>query len=154
MPRDLENLKRWRNANRDKQHNADKRYRERHPDKVHDKEVRRWKNNRTIESARNKAYRKTNAAKLRIKRRQRIVLALYNLTPQQHNDLLKNQNYRCAFLHCGEAVDTSSPIDHCHVSGKVRGILCQKHNIGLGYFDKRSPECLLDAYQYLKSKQG
>jgi hypothetical protein len=91
-------------------------------------------------------------------------LRFYNLTPEQHDQLLKDQEYRCAFPHCGAAVDVNSAIDHNHgccpktgpqstSCGKcVRGILCDTHNVGLGYFDKLSPECLLDAYRYLVRK--
>lgn len=40
-------------------------------------------------------------------------------------------------------------IDHCHDTGKVRGLLCMSCNIGLGAF-KDVPELLFVAYLYLK----
>lgn len=39
-------------------------------------------------------------------------------------------------------------IDHDHKTGKVRGILCRQHNIGLGFFTD-SKELLESAIQYL-----
>lgn len=39
-------------------------------------------------------------------------------------------------------------IDHCHVTGKVRGILCHKCNTGLGYFNE-DVELLKSAISYL-----
>lgn len=40
------------------------------------------------------------------------------------------QTHCCAF--CGRAEsDVRFPIDHCHKTGKVRGLLCPKHNVML-----------------------
>lgn len=39
-------------------------------------------------------------------------------------------------------------LDHCHSSGKVRGLLCQPCNLGLGSF-RDKPEVLLAAAAYL-----
>lgn len=43
-------------------------------------------------------------------------------------------------------------IDHCHTTGKVRGLLCCACNSGLGYF-KDSTDLLLSAIMYLKCHQ-
>ena len=40
-------------------------------------------------------------------------------------------------------------LDHCHSTNKLRGILCTKCNIGLGYFDD-DIERLRAAIQYLE----
>lgn len=39
-------------------------------------------------------------------------------------------------------------VDHCHTTGKVRGILCGNCNTGLGHF-KDSPMLLQRAIEYL-----
>lgn len=41
-------------------------------------------------------------------------------------------------------------VDHCHSSGKIRGMLCSNCNTGLGSF-MDSPELLLKAVEYLKN---
>ena len=40
-------------------------------------------------------------------------------------------------------------LDHCHGSGKLRGILCHNCNVGLGHF-KDNVELLAKAIEYLK----
>lgn len=40
-------------------------------------------------------------------------------------------------------------VDHCHTTGKIRGLLCSWCNKGLGHF-KDNQEALLAAIQYLK----
>ena len=39
-------------------------------------------------------------------------------------------------------------VDHCHVTGKIRGILCYNCNMGLGYF-KEDIEIMKLALEYL-----
>jgi hypothetical protein len=59
---------------------------------------------------------------------------------------------------CGTYLNESSPIkrerghiDHCHSTGKVRGVLCDLCNKGLGQF-KDSIDNLENAIKYLKEK--
>lgn len=61
-------------------------------------------------------------------------------------DILKNeQNGKCKL--CG--LNMKKPnVDHCHKTGKVRGIICMKCNAGLGLFND-DVELLKKAIQYL-----
>lgn len=43
-------------------------------------------------------------------------------------------------------------IDHCHVSGKVRGVLCDTCNLGIGCFQD-NVESLQNAIEYLKGRE-
>lgn len=55
------------------------------------------------------------------------------------------QNGRC--LICGEG-SRRLEIDHCHTTGRVRGLLCIYCNTGLGRF-KDNPALLARAIAYL-----
>jgi len=87
----------------------------------------------------------------------RALMSMYGLTIQDYENMLKAQNRCCAI--CG----TDNPlgegnhskrsyfsfcVDHCHTTGKVRGLLCNPCNRGLGFF-KDSVEFLLKAGEYL-----
>jgi hypothetical protein len=64
----------------------------------------------------------------------------YGITYEKYLLLLKQQNNCCAI--CGkdstELYEWGIPkllIDHNHITGKVRGLLCKKCNTGLGAFN-------------------
>lgn len=70
----------------------------------------------------------------------------YGLSVQQYQDMLSAQNGLCWICQC----DMAKPfIDHCHATGRVRGLLCHLCNIGLGVFKDR-PESLERAMAYLR----
>jgi hypothetical protein len=72
----------------------------------------------------------------------------YGIDAKSVKQLLVLQNYRCMI--CTDYVDESSPVDHCHETGKVRGILCPLCNSGLGFF--RDSELFLEnAIVYLRN---
>jgi hypothetical protein len=68
----------------------------------------------------------------------------YGLTPEEWGELVAAHGDACAI--CGKQMRLS--IDHCHRSGKVRGLLCNDCNLGLGRF-RDDPELLQAAIAYL-----
>ena len=80
-------------------------------------------------------------------------LRKFNLTLPEFQAMLESQGGKC--LICGYS-DTSNPkhfpfVDHCHTTGKVRGLLCSNCNHGLGHF-KDSVDRLQAAIQYLSDR--
>src|SRR6267142_1795993 len=57
------------------------------------------------------------------------------------------QENSCAI--CGVSFSRTPHVDHCHVTGKIRGLLCSKCNRGLGFFQD-SVQTLESAVRYLK----
>jgi len=78
----------------------------------------------------------------------------YKISPEEYNKLLKDQNNVCAI--CGGINSSGSHarsprrlcIDHHHASNKIRGLLCNQCNRGIGLL-KDSQGLLLNAFQYL-----
>ena len=78
----------------------------------------------------------------------------YGLTEQQVEKMLELQENKCAI--CKDELNRThhAQIDHCHASGKVRGMLCINCNWLLGK-SRDNPELLREAAQYLeKTKEA
>jgi hypothetical protein len=86
------------------------------------------------------AYMRHNKTR-QLRRDYGIELADYLLMHEQ-------QDGKCAI--CGGPPENgkSLAVDHCHVTGRVRGLLCLKCNSGIGMF-KDSLETVLAAVDYL-----
>lgn len=70
----------------------------------------------------------------------------------EYNKMLKKQNNSCAICKSTTTQDRRTnnfPVDHCHKTGKVRGLLCNHCNRALGMF-KDNIESLKSAISYLE----
>mgnify|MGYP001767355964 CR=1 FL=1 len=74
---------------------------------------------------RKRTYSKENKRKWQLKTR-------YDLTPEQVEEMRKMQGGKCAL--CPTELKKFH-VDHCHNTGKVRGLLCHRCNIRLGGWD-------------------
>ena len=61
--------------------------------------------------------------------------------------MLAQQNGLCAI--CKRKPKKKLGVDHCHVTGVVRGLLCNKCNSGLGFYED-NPAFLRTATAYLE----
>jgi 5-methylcytosine-specific restriction endonuclease McrA len=76
----------------------------------------------------------------------------YGITLDTYNQMLDAQGGRCAI--CGNTKDSRNlAVDHNHDTGKVRKLLCQACNKGLGHFGD-SPEILREAVAYLEGQSS
>ena len=58
-----------------------------------------------------------------------------NITKEQYNDLLMQQNYKCKICSInGANLKKKLAIDHNHITDEVRGLLCMNCNLGIGNF--------------------
>lgn len=83
----------------------------------------------------------------------------YKITRAERDLMLKSQGNKCKicsksiqfaeFVQKGQNRENDANIDHCHTTGKIRGILCDKCNKGLGQFYD-NPYFLRLAAKYLE----
>ena len=73
----------------------------------------------------------------------------YGLSVEQKQELINKQDSKCAIC-TNDLKDTHDVcVDHNHVTGAIRGILCRKCNLGIGHL-KDSIEILKSAQKYLQ----
>ena len=108
---------------------ARRRWKENHP--TADAEY--YQANKTTIINRVKVYSKQNPEKVKIWNRRALLKKRYGITPETYDSMLATQNGVCAI--CG-TLPGSGPreclnVDHDHLSGKVRALLCQRCNSGI-----------------------
>ena len=91
--------------------------------------------------------------------KRKYFLKKYGLSIQDYVDLSESQSHKCKI--CGQLGNGFDKgwetfrclaVDHCHKTGKVRGLLCTRCNNALGAF-KDNVELLMTAAEYLKAHQ-
>lgn len=81
-------------------------------------------------------------------RRSLIIEKRYGLSEGEYMRMHRRQGGRC--LICRKKTLKKLYVDHDHKTGAVRGLLCNRCNMGLGYFND-NPEDLKSAVRYLES---
>jgi hypothetical protein len=74
----------------------------------------------------------------------------YGLTLKDYRAIVARQGNACAIC---KRSDRPLVVDHCHVTRKVRRLLCNKCNVGLGCFND-DPALLRAAAGYLEAEAG
>ncbi len=77
-------------------------------------------------------------------------LKQYGITPEQYDEMVEEQEGRCAI--CGELPPEGERlhVGHCHRKGALRKLLCRSCNTALGLL-RDSPELLRKAAEYLEA---
>ena len=135
---------------------ANKRWRERNPEKVLEMK-RNWyarmRDEINKKQREKQRHRYANDKDFRMKKREEGWLRLYKITKEDYYSLYEQQKGCCAICyHTLEELGIEFfNIDHCHKTGSVRGLLCQPCNFLLG-IAKDDAAILSQAAVYLKNK--
>lgn len=98
-----------------------------------------------------KVYRNKNKESLQVINRRSKFKKYYGITVADYDKMLLDQHGTCAIC----SSDMPGPrtkhfaVDHCHVKGTIRGLLCVKCNRGIGLLGD-TLEAVLKAAKYLK----
>jgi hypothetical protein len=105
--------------------------------------------------ARNRAYNKAHREEINtrenarpVRQRARNIKARYGLSLAEFETIKDKQRGVCAVCGCTRKL----LVDHCHTTGRVRGLLCQKCNTGIGFLGD-DLNGLTKAVQYLSLVQ-
>ena len=82
----------------------------------------------------------------------KVMLRKYNITADDRKKIFKSQLERCAICHTKDPAGGKGNgwvIDHNHITGRVRGILCNRCNVGIGFL-KDDLSILRSAADYLE----
>lgn len=100
-----------------------------------------------------KAYMKKTKEHRLNKNRVNDLRSKYGLTVKEHDEILASQGFKCAICRTenpgGRNFNKRFQVDHCHETGRVRGLICWSCNVGLGKLGD-TVESLERAVEYLK----
>jgi Recombination endonuclease VII len=110
--------------------------------------VKRW---RQANADRHNQYQRTYRSDPDVKRRLRdgYYRRTFGILADEFDELLAKQGGGCAICGVKPERAASLHLDHDHVTGKVRAILCLSCNQGIGKF-RDDPELLERAARYLR----
>jgi len=155
-----ESQKRYRQANLDKHREAQARYYKANPGKCNEA-GKRWywanvgerreymRQSYNDNSEKRRKYSQTYRAKLGYEDYRRGNLRKRGLTPDGYDILLRRQNGVCAICGTPPPAGKVLCVDHDHVDKKVRGLLCDRCNQGIGFL-KDSPTIIEAALKYVQ----
>lgn len=67
--------------------------------------------------------------------KEKRIIRAYNMNLKRLQNMLKDQSYKCAM--CGKKINEHTAcIDHSHITGTVRGLLCNTCNFNLGHYER------------------
>lgn len=91
-----------------------------------------------------KRWAERNPERLRESQRRNLLWTSYRITPVDYDTMLTEQDGGCAICGLPEADNKIAgkynclSVDHDHKTGKVRGLLCNQCNRGLGFLQDSS----------------
>lgn len=152
MPRTREQARAYNQkyyaANRERLVENQRKYNEANRESVNASSMRTYFKNREAVRVRKRAKYVENCEEVKTRQREynanesasgrsrnRMLLKLYGITLEQFNEMGQKQGWRC--LICAEYKKGKGPVgclhvDHCHETGKVRGLLCSDCNRAIG----------------------
>lgn len=132
--------KKWQSENWEKFRKSRKEYERRNAEKLRKQRLIRDSKTKKKRRLQNKRWKIKNPEKVRAS----MFKTRYGAPFSLFKSMLKKQRGKCAICRTEKAIHT----DHCHKTGKIRGVLCQNCNFAIGLM-KDSCKRLRSAIKYL-----
>jgi Recombination endonuclease VII len=106
--------------------------------KIHKKQAVYRRANRAKLNAYNKRWVAKHVENVELYNLSKKLRSSYGLTVEQYQEMVRQQNGVCAI--CGRPPKGGKKtkrlsVDHCHKTGRIRGLLCTRCNIALGHVE-------------------
>lgn len=125
-------------------------YRKNNPEKAKELDRKRGAKYREKSKDTRKIYYNKNKNKFK----NRIILKKFGISLDDYNKMFEKQKGCCGICNTHQSeFNISLAIDHCHTTGKIRGLLCNHCNMGIGLFNENI-KTLEKSIEYLKQYNG
>jgi hypothetical protein len=111
--------------------------------------VEKYEHIRDLEKKSHQRWKEKDPQGVRKSLRERQLRYLYNIDGNTYEKLLQQQQGVCIICRRPNADGRNLSVDHDHKTGKIRGLLCTKCNLGIGHFEYH-PALLEVALLYLR----
>lgn len=141
--------KKYREAHKQESSEYGKKYRGRNKKRISKRMSEYYLDTIVHQKARHKEYNKRTMKKQEEAR----LIRKYGVTPELYNKLFTQQDGRCLICDTPQSeLNSSLHVDHNHVTGEVRGLLCRRCNLFLGNIGD-DIQILLKAIEYLSKNK-
>jgi Recombination endonuclease VII len=122
--------RKWRAANPEKAKEAPRAWREKNAERFKELQVA-WRVKQGPEK-----LAERHSADYRSYKRERHLISTFGITAAQYDAMLLEQHNGCALCSRPDLPTKRLAVDHDHVTGKIRALLCDRCNRGIGLMDE------------------
>jgi hypothetical protein len=134
-----ETRRRHRESHKEEIRQAARRYRETHKEEISERARRKWQTDPD--------HREKRRVRNRLAQRRMVFKKVYGISLADYEVMFERQGGACAIC---KRTGLTLCVDHCHLTGEVRGLLCIRCNSAIG-FCRDDPALLLAAAAYLQA---
>jgi Autographiviridae endonuclease VII len=131
--------RRYRESHKEQISAANRRYRETHKEQISEYARRKWRTDPD--------HREKHRVRNRLAQRRMVFKRVYGISLEDYDVMFERQGGACAIC---KRTGVTLCVDHCHLTGEVRGLLCIRCNSAIG-FCSDDPAVLLAAADYLRA---